>query len=82
MKLLIKDDRSSDSQERILLDLQGSIEVETSAESIGVGNLDLSNPVSKLRVFLYVFNILSRMHLFYSLDTIVFKAKYKNYKNH
>lgn len=44
MKLLIKDDRSSDSKERILLDLQGSIEVETSAESIGVGNLDLSNP--------------------------------------
>lgn len=82
MKLLIKDDRSSDSQERILLDLQGSIEVETSAESIGVGNLDLSNHVSKLRVFLYVFNIPFRMHLFYSLDTIVFKAKYKNYKNH
>lgn len=46
MKLLIKDDRSSDSKERILLDLQGSIEVETSAESIGVGNLDLKNPVS------------------------------------
>lgn len=44
MKLLIKDDRSSDSKERILLDLQGSIEVETSAESIGVGNLDLKNP--------------------------------------
>lgn len=45
MKLLIKDDRYSQSNERILLDLQGSIEVEEGVDKVDVGNLDMSNPV-------------------------------------
>ena len=46
MKLLIKDDRSSHANERILLDLQGSIEVEMGVDKVDVGNLDISNEVS------------------------------------
>lgn len=47
MKLLIKDDRHGhSSNERILLDLQGSIEVEDGVDKVDVGNIDMSNPVS------------------------------------
>ena len=45
MKLLIKNDKNFSNNEFVLLDLQGSIEVEGQGE-ISIGNLDFNDSVS------------------------------------